>query len=137
MKELVDAFWRAAAYRLHPRVIGLSLRPLLIGAALSGLAWWLFWDGAVAAVQSGLPRWPLVGTLAGGIESWVGPGVRAVMAPTIVVVPSLPVIVVVPSLPVIVVVSVLLVGLPMTPAIVTPVGERRFPSLALAPSPPR
>ena len=128
MKELVDAFWRAAAYRLHPRVIGLSLRPLLIGAALSGLAWWLFWDGAVAAVQSGLPRWPLVGTLAGGIESWVGPGVRAVMAPTIVVVPSLPVIVVV---------SVLLVGLPMTPAIVTPVGERRFPSLALAPSPPR
>ena len=29
MQGLVDAFWRAAAYCLHPRVIALSLLPLV------------------------------------------------------------------------------------------------------------
>jgi len=120
MKEVLDAFWRAAAYCLHPRVIGLSLLPLAIGALLSSLAWWLFWDGAVAAVQSGLPGWPLVGTLVRWIEQWSGPSVRDVLAPAIVVAASLPLIVVV---------SVLLVGLLMTPAIVQLVGARRFPQL--------
>ena len=51
MKDVLDAFWRAAAYCLHPRVIGLSLLPLLVGAVLSGLAYWLYWDAAIAAVQ--------------------------------------------------------------------------------------
>ena len=31
MKHLLDSFWRAVAYCLHPKVIGLSLLPLLIG----------------------------------------------------------------------------------------------------------
>src|SRR5215471_4119462 len=101
MRDVLDAFWRAAAYCLHPRVIGLSLLPLAIGAALSGLAWWLFWDPVVAAVQSGLPGWPLVGAMVRWIEQWAGPSVREVLAPTIVVTLSLPLIVVV---------SVLLVG---------------------------
>ena len=30
MKPLLDAFWRAAAYCLHPRVIVLSLLPLVL-----------------------------------------------------------------------------------------------------------
>jgi hypothetical protein len=30
VSQLLDAFWRAAAYCLHPRVILLSLAPLLL-----------------------------------------------------------------------------------------------------------
>jgi etoposide-induced protein 2.4 (EI24) len=120
MKDVLDAFWRAAAYCLHPRVIGLSLLPLLIGAALSGLAYWLYWDAAIAVVQAGLHGWPVVGAVVQWIEHWAGSGVRAVLAPAIVVMLSLPVVVVV---------SVLLVGVLMTPAIVKLVAERRFPQL--------
>lgn len=32
MSRIADAFWRAAAYCLHPRVIGLSLLPLIVSA---------------------------------------------------------------------------------------------------------
>jgi hypothetical protein len=120
MKELLDAFWRAAGYCLHPRVIGLSLLPLLIGAALSWLVYWLYWDVAIAAVQGGLQSWPVVGAVVQWIEGWAGSGVRAVLAPLVVVMLSLPVVVVV---------SVLLVGLLMVPAIVNLVAARRFPQL--------
>jgi hypothetical protein len=120
MKDLLDAFWRAAGYCLHPRVIGLSLLPLLIGAVSSWLAYWLYWDAAIAAVQGGLQGWPVVGAMLRWIEGWAGSGVSAVLAPTIVVMLSLPVVVVV---------SVLLVGLLMVPAIVNLVAGRRFPQL--------
>jgi hypothetical protein len=120
MKELLDAFWRALAGCLHPRVIGLSLLPLLIGALLSGLAYWLFWDAALVAVQAGLHGWPLIGAVVQWLEHFAGDGVRSVLAPAIVLMLSLPVVVVV---------SVLLVGLLMTPAIVNLVAARRFPQL--------
>ena len=35
MSLLLDSFWRAVAYCLHPRVIGLSLLPLLAMIALA------------------------------------------------------------------------------------------------------
>ncbi|HSB21831.1 MAG TPA: EI24 domain-containing protein [Burkholderiaceae bacterium] len=120
MSDVVDAFWRATGYCLHPRVIGLSLLPLLICSLLSWLGWWLYWDAAVSAVQSGLSSWPLVGTMVQWVERWVGEGVRGVLAPAIVIALSLPAVVVV---------SVLLVGLLMTPAIVSLVERRRFPQL--------
>ncbi len=118
--RLLDAFWCAAAYCLHPRVIALSVLPLLIGAALSWLAYWLYWDATIAAVQDGLQSWPVVGAVVQWIEGWARGGVRNVLAPAIVLVLALPLVVVV---------SVLLVGLLMTPAIVSLVAERRFPQL--------
>ena len=48
MKSLLDAFWRAVAYCLHPKVIGLSLLPLLIGVALALGLGWFYWEAAVA-----------------------------------------------------------------------------------------
>ena len=105
---------------MHPRVIGLSLLPLVVGGVLSGLAYWLYWDAAIAAVQGGLQGWPVIGAIVQWIEHWAGSGVRAVLAPAIVVMLSLPVVVVL---------SVLLVGLMMTPAIVNLVADRRFPQL--------
>ena len=35
MTLLLDSFWRAAAYCLHPRVIALSFLPLVIMVALA------------------------------------------------------------------------------------------------------
>ena len=52
MNTLLDSFWRAVAYCLHPRVIALSLLPLaLIVAAALGLGYF-FWDSALDAVRS-------------------------------------------------------------------------------------
>jgi hypothetical protein len=120
MKELLDAFWRALAYCLHPRVLGLSLLPLVVGAALSWLAYWLFWSSAVAAVQTLLQSWTLLDAALQWAERVSGLSMRAALAPALVVMMALPVVVVM---------SVLLVGLLMTPAIVRLVAGRRFANL--------
>ncbi len=120
MKELLDALWRALAYCLHPRVIGLSLLPLLIGVVLSALAWWLFWDSAVAAVAAKLQSWTLIDGALQWLERVGGASVRGAIAPALVILLAMPIVVVL---------SVLLVGLLMTPAIVSLVAARRFPRL--------
>ncbi len=120
MKPLLDSFWRAGAYCLHPKVIGLSLLPLLIGVALALGLGYFFWESAVAGVRATLENWSLVDAALKWVESLVGASFRTVLAPLIVV--GL-------AAPVIVVVSVLLVAWLMTPAIVDLVAQRRFPAL--------
>ena len=120
MKLLLDAFWRAVAYCLHPKVIGLSLLPLLIGAGLAiGLGWY-FWEPAVAGVRGWLEGWSLVESGLKMVESYLGPSFRTMLAPLLVVLLAAPVIVVL---------SVLLVSLLMSPAIVDLVAARRFAAL--------
>lgn len=121
MKLLLDSFWRAAAYCLHPRVIGLSLLPLLIGVALTLGLGWFYWEAAVAGVRATLENWLLLDAALKWVESLIGGSFRSVLAPLIVV--GL-------AAPVIVVLSVLLVAWLMTPAIVGLVASRRFPTLA-------
>ena len=60
MKLLLDSFWRAAAYLLMPRVIGLSLLPLLIAGGLALVLGYFFWEAAVATVRATLESWSLV-----------------------------------------------------------------------------
>ena len=50
MSLLLDSFWRAVAYCLHPRVIGLSLLPLVLLAAAALVLGLVFWDSAVQGV---------------------------------------------------------------------------------------
>jgi len=51
MSLILDSFWRAVAYCLHPRVIALSMLPLaLMIAAAFGLGYF-FWDAALDAVR--------------------------------------------------------------------------------------
>lgn len=120
MKLLLDSFWRAAAYLLLPRVIGLSILPLLLaGGAALGLGW-LFWTDALAAVRSALEHWSLVDAMLKWLENTLGAPFRVMLAPVIVVALAVPVIVVL---------SLLLVAWLMTPAIVGTVHERRFPTL--------
>lgn len=120
MKLTIDAFWRAAAYCLHPRVIWLSLLPLLTAALLSvGLAHF-YWDDAVAGVRQGLDSWAISQTLLGWLDTVGASSFRAVVAPLIVVVLAMPVLVVL---------SLLLVATLMMPALVRLVVQRRFAGL--------
>jgi MFS family permease len=120
MGRLADACWRAAAYCLHPRVIGLSLLPLLIAAGLTvGLAYF-FWEAAVDGVRATLESWLLVESLLRWLASMGGEGFRSVIAPALVIALAVPVVLVL---------SLVLVALLMTPSIVALVAERRFPTL--------
>jgi len=120
MSALLDAFWRAAAYCLHPRVIALSLLPLFIAAALSVGLGYFYWEAAVANVRATLEAWSLVATLLQWLDTVGAGGMRSVLAPLVVVALAVPVIVVL---------SLLLVALLMTPSLVNLVAARRFASL--------
>lgn len=120
MKALIDSFWRAAAYCLHPKVILLSLLPLLVSvAAVLGLGWF-YWESAVAAVRAGLEQWSLVVSFLQWLESIGAGAFGVVLAPLIVVALAVPVIVIA---------SLLLVAWLMTPSLVSLVASRRFPTL--------
>ncbi len=120
MRELVDAFWRALAYCVHPRVIALSLLPLVIGAGIAFGLGWLYWAPAVDGVRGLLESWSPVDAALQWLERVSGATFRGVVAPVIVVMLAVPVVVVL---------SVLLVALLMTPAIVRLVASRRFAAL--------
>ena len=120
MKDLLDSFWRAAAYCLHPKVILLSLLPLLFTvAAVLGLGW-LYWEAAVAGVRATLEQWALLVSFLHWLESIGAAGFGAVLAPLIVVALAVPLIIIA---------SLLLVAWLMTPAVVDLVGLRRFETL--------
>lgn len=120
MKLLMDSFWRAAAYCVHPRVIALSFLPLAISIALAWALGWFYWEAAVAGVRATLESWDLLGTFLQWVDGMAGTGFRTVLAPLIVVAIAIPVIVLL---------SLVLVAMIMTPSIVSLVAERRFPSL--------
>ena len=120
MQSLVDSFWRAAAYCLHPRVIGLSLLPLLICGVLAFGSMFFFWEGAIASVRATLESWRLIESLLHWLDSFGLQSFRSALAAIVVLAGVLPVVIVL---------SLLLVALCMTPAIVQLVAERRFPLL--------
>ncbi len=120
MSPLLDAFWRAAAHCVHPRVIFLSLLPLvLMGLVAAGVGYWL-WSPLVEAVRSGLDSTAGVSTMLAWFEGLGLAGLKVVLAPLLVVLVVTPVVVVV---------SLLVVAALMTPAMTTLVAERRFAGL--------
>ena len=120
MKLLVDSFWRAAAYCVHPKVMLMSVLPLLLSGGLAGVLGYFYWEQAVAGVRATMEGWLLVATFLQWLDSIGGSAFRTVLAPLIVVALVVPVIVVL---------SLLLVALLMTPALVNLVAARRFPLL--------
>jgi Etoposide-induced protein 2.4 (EI24) len=120
MSPLFDAFWRAVAYCMHPRVLLWSLAPLLLaGGAVFGLGW-LYWESAIASLRATLDQWELVASFMAWLDSMGGAKLHALMAPMILVALAVPLVVVV---------ALLLVAALMTPAIVALVVRRRFPDL--------
>jgi hypothetical protein len=117
---MLDAFWRAAGYCLHPRVILWSLLPLLVAGGLTGLLGWAYWEGTVASVRGMLEQWSLVAAMMQWLDSIGAATLHTLIAPLIVVALAVPVVVLF---------SLLLVAWMMTPALVNLVATRRFPQL--------
>lgn len=120
MSKLLDAFWRSALYCLHPRVIALSVLPLVIMAAIALGLGYFFWDDALGAVRANLEGFELVTTLLGWLERIGLSNLRIVLAPIIVLFLAIPFIAIA---------SLLFVAWMMTPAMVALVAERRFATL--------
>jgi hypothetical protein len=120
MKLLIDSFWRAAMYCLMPRVIGLSLLPLVLTVALSGFLGYMYWDVAVLTAQ----RWLEASSWLEGVWRWLE-GVGFANLKTVVG----PLLVIFSVTPLVVVVSLLAVSFFMTPALTRMVMGRRFPQM--------
>ncbi|MBK0394154.1 EI24 domain-containing protein [Ramlibacter algicola] len=120
MRLFADSFWRAIAYCLHPRVIGLSFLPLAVVVAMALVLGYFFWAPAV----DGVFRWIETSSMLSAIGEWLGTmgmgGLRTVIAPLVVIALATPAIVVV---------SLFVVAVFMTPAVVSLVADRRFPHL--------
>lgn len=120
MNLLFDSFWRAAAYCLRPRVIVLSLLPLVLVVALTVGLGYLFWDSALDQVRAVLESSEFVNHGWAWLDS-IGLGrIKTMLAPLIVIFTVTPLIVIV---------SLLVVALMMTPMLVRLVALRRFPAL--------
>lgn len=120
MGLLLDSFWRAAAYCLRPRVIALSIVPLVLMALLALGLGYFYGDAAVQAMRALLESSPMLASLWSWLQGWGLGDVTAVVAPLMVVLAAAPLLVVV---------SLLAVAVLMTPALVALVADRRFPDL--------
>ena len=120
MRSVLEAFFRAAVYCLHPRVIALSFLPLAITiAGVLGLGYF-FWNDAIEALRLQLEAWAWIKLIAGALDTIGLGGLRAVMAPALLLFATIPFIVII---------CLLMVSFFMTPAMVALVAERRFPGL--------
>lgn len=120
MSLLLDSFWRAVVYCLRPRVIVLSVLPLVLMVGLSLGMGYYYWDNALEAVR----QWLEASTLVESISAWllaIGVGnLKSALAPLIVIFAFTPLIVVL---------SLLVVAFMMAPALTALVAEKRFPTL--------
>ena len=120
MSRLIDSFWRAAVYCLHPRVIALSFLPLIIMTVASLGLGFLYWNDAVDMLRTQLDSYQLVSSMSQWLEGLGLGNLRLVLAPALLLFLAIPVIVIT---------SLLFVAVLMTPAMVSLVGERRFAML--------
>lgn len=121
MNVLFDAFWRATAYCAHPRVIGLSLLPVLLLVALSFGLGYFAWDPLVAGLTEWLAGLASLRAALDWLQSSLGVGALGAMLAALLLVFL--------ALPLIVLLSLFLVALIMTPALVDLVARRRFTEL--------
>lgn len=120
MSLLLDSFWRAVAYCLHPRVIALSLLPLLAMVAIAGGLGYLYWDSAVNAVFLWLESTALFAKVGDWLAQLGLGDLRNAAAPLIVIFAITPLLVLA---------VLLLVALLMMPAVLGVVARRRFAQL--------
>jgi hypothetical protein len=115
-----DAFWRALALLLHPRVLGWSLLPLVLMGGVLAVLGYFWWADAVDAVRAGMERFDLIQSAFQWLERVGGNSLRALLAPIIVVALAIPLVVVL---------TLVAVGALLTPAVVELVAQRRFAAL--------
>jgi hypothetical protein len=114
------AFWRALIHSIHPKVLWLTLWPLLVSSGALGLIWWQSGAWVLQSLRTLVAQLPGLSWLAHGLSLLGIHGVSDALAQAVVMLLCLSVAVVVALL----VVSVLL-----TPALVSLVAHSRFPLL--------
>jgi hypothetical protein len=119
---MIDSFWRALAYCLHPKVVLLSLLPLILMAVIVTGLGALYWDLAVNSVRTWMELSPVLGWGSTWLERMGLLNLKAVIAPLVIIVAVTPVVMIM---------SLLAVSLMMTPSLVSMVGSRRFSQLVL------
>lgn len=120
MNLFMDSFWRALAYCLHPKVIMLSLLPLILMAVIVTGLGFMYWDLAVDTVRTGMEGSPALGWAWTWLERVGLLNLKTVLAPLVIILAVTPVVMIM---------SLLAVSFLMTPALVSLVGTRRFPNL--------
>jgi len=121
MALLFDSFWRAALYCLHPRVMWLSLLPLMLLTLVGGALGYFFWSGAVEAVRLGLEESVFFSTILDWLTRLGLQGFRTAVAPLVVIALTTPALIFL---------TMLVVAWLMTPALIELVSRRRFTALA-------
>jgi hypothetical protein len=120
MKLLLDSFWRASAYCLHPKVVLLSLMPLVVLMGVTGALGYFYWQPSTDAIDAFLQSSSFVNTLWALLENIGLSGLKAVLAPLLLLLVVTPVVVMG---------TLLLVSWLMAPALVDLVARRRFAHL--------
>ena len=120
MSKLLDSFWRAVMYCIHPRVIGLSILPVIIMGALTLSLGFFYWESALMAVRGKLESYELVNAMIHWLEGVGLSNLHLVLASALLLFLASPVIVIV---------TLLFVAMFMTPSMVALVASRRFPQL--------
>ena len=120
MSLLLDSFWRAVAYCLHPRVIVLSLLPLVVMALIGLGLGYFFWDSAVNTVFTWLESTSWLEQLTHWLSMMGMEGLKNALAPLLVIFAVTPILVIL---------VLFFVALLMTPSVVNLVSRRRFPDL--------
>ena len=120
MRSMADSFWRAVAYCFHPKVIFLSLVPLILMMVIVMGLGALYWDAALQSVRvwmdaSSTLDWAWLWLERMGLMS-----LKSVVPPLLLIVAVTPLVVVM---------SLLAVSFMMTPALVNMVADRRFAQL--------
>lgn len=117
---MLQSFWRAAAYCVHPRIILLSLIPILflaIGFVVLGI--WA-WDPAQAWVTGFLDSWSLAQNLWVWLESVGLSKVKVFLVPILVILLATPVIILA---------CLMGVTIFVTPTVLSLLGKARFKNL--------
>lgn len=120
MNLMLNSFWRAAAYCLHPRVIALSFLPLIIMIGLALGVGYFFWEPVLEWVRVSLDSFGWMTTIWTWLQNNGMGSLKTVLVPLLVIFAITPVVVIL---------SLILVAVLMTPAMVSLVSERRFPKL--------
>jgi hypothetical protein len=120
MNQLLDSFWRAVMYCLHPRIIALSILPVIIMGALSLALGYFYWESARMVVRSKMQSHALVNAMVHWLEGLGLGSLQLVLAPALLLFLAIPVIVII---------TLLFVAMFMTPSMVALVATRRFPQL--------
>ena len=107
-------------YCLYPRVMGLSILPLLLIVGLSWLLGYFYWDVAITFVRGWLDASTWLDVVWRWLEGVGLPDLKTVVAPLLVIFSVTPLVVVA---------SLLAVSFMMTPTLTRMVADRRFAGL--------